>query len=272
MLHISIKPEVIFEIFGLSITNSLITNIIVLILFTIIALLFKAQSKDGNSTFVFFIRFMMKKLHGMFEPILGGLTNEVFPIIASFFVFIIMANWIGLLPGVGSIVIEHQEEGIMQDESVNNHKNVNKTEHDNANESSGHTVKRTPILRGGTADLNTTIALALISFTLIQYFGFSKLGFSYIKKFINIADPMSFFTGILEIVSEISKIISFAFRLFGNIFAGEVLMAVIAFLVPILASFPFLMLEIFVGFIQALVFAMLTSVFIRVATISHSEH
>ena len=81
-----------------------------------------------------------------------------------------------------------------------------------------------------------------------------------------------FGVGLLEIVSEISRVISFAFRLFGNIFAGEVLLTVIAFLMPLIAPLPFLGLELFVGFIQALVFSMLTAVFLNMATVSHDSH
>ncbi|KKP61402.1 MAG: ATP synthase F0, A subunit, partial [Candidatus Roizmanbacteria bacterium GW2011_GWA2_34_18] len=87
--------------------------------------------------------------------------------------------------------------------------------------------------------------------------------------FFNFSDPISFFVGILDILSEFSKVLSFAFRLFGNIFAGEVLLTIVAFLVPVLASFPFIALEIFVGFVQALVFSMLTAVFLSNAVVEH---
>ena len=96
------------------------------------------------------------------------------------------------------------------------------------------------------------------------------MGFkAYVAKFYRLKDPVSFFIGTLEIISEFSKVISFAFRLFGNVFAGKVLLTIIAFLIPVLASFPFLVLELFVGFIQALVFSMLTTVFISVAIAKH---
>ncbi len=110
----------------------------------------------------------------------------------------------------------------------------------------------------------------LISVVSIQYFGIKNLGFfHYIQKFINLRNPIDFVVGLLEINSEVSKIISFAFRLFGNIFAGEVLLAVIGYLIPILAPLPFLGLEVFVGFIQALVFTMLSLIFMSVASSSH---
>jgi F-type H+-transporting ATPase subunit a len=127
-----------------------------------------------------------------------------------------------------------------------------------------------PLLRGNNADLNATLALALVSVVMIQIYGVQFLGFkTYISKFLNFKDPIYFVLGILEIVSEVSKVISFAFRLFGNIFAGEVLLTIVAFLVPVLASFPFLMLEVFVGLVQALVFSMLTSVFLSLAVSHH---
>jgi F-type H+-transporting ATPase subunit a len=126
-----------------------------------------------------------------------------------------------------------------------------------------------PYLRAGTADLNTTIALALISFTLIQIFGVQYSHLGYFKKFFNFSSPIDFFVGVLELISEIGKIISFAFRLFGNVFAGEVLLVVISALVPILIPMPFYGLEIFVGLVQALVFAMLSLVFYNIATQHH---
>ncbi|MEK7119573.1 MAG: F0F1 ATP synthase subunit A, partial [Patescibacteria group bacterium] len=160
-----------------------------------------------------------------------------FPLLASLFLFIITANWMGLLPGVGTIGFFHGEEF-------------------------------TPLLRGATADLNTTLGLALVAVLAIQYFGFVTVGGHYSTRFLNFKNPIEFFLGILEMVSEVSKVISFAFRLFGNIFAGEVLLTVMAFLMPFIVPLPFLMLELFVGFIQALVFSMLTAVFLNVA-VSH---
>lgn len=171
-------------------------------------------------------------------------TRRVFPLVATIFLFIAIANWMGILPGVGSILIEHD----------------------------GH---RIPLLRTMNADVNMTLTFALISMLSVQYFGLRNLGFSgYTGKFL-IAPWKDFFgsfVGFLEIVSEFSKIISFTFRLFGNIFAGEVLLVVIAYLVAYLAPLPFLGLEIFVGFIQALVFSMLTLVFLKMGITGHEHH
>jgi len=127
-----------------------------------------------------------------------------------------------------------------------------------------------PILRGSNADLNMTLGLAIISIVAIQYFGFKTLGFHYSTRFLNFKGPIDFFLGILELISQFANILSFTFRLFGNIFAGEVLLTVMAFLMPFIVPLPFMALELFVGFIQALVFSMLTAAFLNVA-VSHGE-
>lgn len=232
MTEISIKAEELADIAGFKLTNSFISTNIVTLFFLIAGLLYYWQSKKKEkNNFYYFVNFIIKNIYNLFESILREKTPCFFSLLGSFFLFILLQNWFGLLPGVGSILYHH-----------------------------------IPILRGGNADLNTTLALALISVGSIQYFGIKFLGFkNYISKFINFSNPINFFTGILEIISEVSKIISFSFRLFGNIFAGEVLLSIIAFLVPVLASLPFLFLELFVGLIQAMVFSMLTAVFLNLA-------
>lgn len=236
MLHLSIKAEKLFDIFGFPVTNSLIATEIILIAFFILAVWYKNHARDTNSRVVFFIRWITHSLYTFFESILYDKTAIFFPFLGALFLFIILSNWFGLIPGVESILLKKEHESI-------------------------------PLLRGTTADLNVPLGLAFLAFLVIQWSGIRYTGLrNYLKKFINLKNPMTVFVGLLEIVSEFSKIISFAFRLFGNIFAGEVLIAVIAFLIPIFASFPFLMLEVFVGFIQALVFAMLTAVFLSTAT------
>lgn len=130
-----------------------------------------------------------------------------------------------------------------------------------------------PFLRSGSADLNLTLALALISFLVTEFWGFKHLGVGYLRKFFNFSGgPIGFFVGLIELVSEFARIVSFTFRLFGNIFAGEVVLMVMAFLVPFALSLPFYGLEVFVGFIQAFVFAMLTMAFIDLAAESHDDH
>lgn len=240
MPTISIKAEPIFKIFNFEITNSLILSMIVLIFFFMVALLYNKQSKEKKKgKFFYLINFVLKSIYGLFETVLKEKTMLFFPLFGAFFLFILLQNWFGLVPGVGSLMVK----------------------------SGTHYY---PLLRSNNADLNATIGLAIISWIVIQFNGFKYLGFKgYIKKFINFSNPMNFFVSILETISEFSKIISFSFRLFGNIFAGEVLLTIMAFLIPIAVSFPFVLLEVFVGLIQALVFSLLSAVFLNLAISSH---
>lgn len=245
MPKISIKPETVFNIFSFHLTNSLFLSFFVFITFLLVAIKYSKEANSKNkSGFFYFIQFIIKSIYSLFQSVLGENINYFFPLLLAFFLYIVLNNWFGLLPGVGSILIKVKE----------NHEEI-----------------FVPLLRGNNADLNSTLILGLVSVTLIQFFGIKFLGFrEYIKKFINLSNPINFILGILEIVSEISRVLSFSFRLFGNIFAGEVLLTIVAFLVPFLAAFPFLLLEIFVGFIQSLVFTMLTAVFINGAIQKHN--
>ena len=236
-LHISISAEPIFHIAGIPISNSMLTSWIVSAFLIIWALKVHHDiARKRHTPLVSFTEFVIESLVNLIQGITHNLnrSQEFLPLIATFFLFIIFGNWIGLLPGVG-------------------------------------TIGKPPIFRGATADLNPTLALALISVGATQYFGLKHLKLSYLKKFFNFSGPIQFFVGLLELISEFAKILSFAFRLFGNIFAGEVLLVVIAFLLPVIGPLPFLGLEIFVGFVQALVFSLLTLVFLHMATIGHGE-
>ncbi|OGM64693.1 ATP synthase F0 subunit A [Candidatus Woesebacteria bacterium RIFCSPLOWO2_01_FULL_39_21] len=243
-LHISVAPEAIFHLGPLTVTNSLLTSIIVMLVLIFISL--KATDVKNHKTktkISSFVEMVVEGFYGFFKGILGEAIDKLFPLLFTFFAFIIVSNWIGLFPGVGPIGI--WEEG--RDGKV-----------------------LVPLLRGPNADLNTTISLAIISVVVTQIMSIKALGIAgYLKRFFNIRNPINLVVGILELISEVSKLISFSFRLFGNIFAGEVLLAVMTFLVPVLVPVPFLGLEVFVGFIQALVFTMLTSIFIVVATEHH---
>jgi len=243
-LHISVAPEVIGHLGPVSVNNSLLTSLVVLIILIVIAFMVKPNKKTSEkSKFTLLIEMVVEGFYGFFKNIAGDRTEKLFPILFTFFLFIILGNWIGLLPGVGSIGIYEAAE---------------------------HGKKLIPIFRSPNADLNTTIALALISVGITQYLSVKAHGLKgYIGKFVNIKNPINFFVGILEVISEFSKVLSFSFRLFGNIFAGEVLLVVMTFLIPLIIPVPFLILEVFVGFIQALVFTMLTTIFIVVATEKH---
>ncbi len=244
-IHISLTAEKIFNIGGsFWVTNSLLTSWIAMFLLLIFSFLGTRKVLLIPSNIQQVAEIIVEGIYNLFSSILHNQITAFFPLIGTYFLYIITLNWLGLLPGVGTIGLFKLEEG---------HKAF------------------VPLFRAGTADLNTTLGLAIVAMVIIQIMGFKTLGISYLKKFFNFSNPINVFVGILELVSEFSKIISFAFRLFGNIFAGEVLLTVIAFLMPILAPLPFMGLELFVGFIQALVFSMLTAVFLSLATVKEGH-
>ncbi len=242
-MEISLKPEIIGHILGIPISNSFVLSLLTSLILI------------GLGYFVVrSLEIVPRKLQNALETIIEGILDffasalgsreqakTFFPIVASFFLFILFNNWIGVLPGTGSFGIRELKEG----------KEV-----------------FIPLFRSANSDLNTTLALAIVSVIAIQWYGIQKLGFlKHLSKFFAFKKgPISFFVGILELIAEFAKVISFAFRLFGNIFAGEVLLLIIMTLVPLIAPLPFFGLELFVGFIQALVFAMLTLIFLKIAT------
>lgn len=238
-MQISLSAEPLFYIGSFPITNSLFTTSIVSCLLIEMALIFSITYKKIPNRWQTIIESLIEAIDELAESIGGSKSRKFLPLVLTIFFFILLSNWVGLLPGFGSIGFRQIKDG--------------------------HEIF-TPLLRGATADLNTTLALALISFFMIQYYGFASLRLNYIKKFFNFQSPITFFTGILELISEFSKILSFSFRLFGNIFAGEVLLAVLSSLIPVIIPVPFYALEMFVGLIQALVFSLLTLVFINIAT------
>ncbi len=299
-LHISISAEKIASIGGLNISNSIFTSLIVSFLLILFALLASSKLKSTTKPkgLQNLVEFVIEALDGLVMSVTNDLkkSRQFFPFIATFLIFILANNWFGLLPGVGTIgFLESSEETThaqllpsstqLQFDSLQAQasttttaqagqtatgEKVSAAEPTEEKEAAAPTF--VPYLRAGTADLNTTLALGLISIFLTQMFGFMYQKLGYLTKFFNFSNPIMFFVGLLELISEIAKIISFAFRLFGNIFAGEVLLAVIGSLAALVVPMPFYGLEIFVGFIQALVFAMLSVVFFNMATLGHSDH
>ena len=255
--HISIKGETILNLYGFHVTNSLITSLIVTVLFLFIGLYYSSQvNKKHKSTFFYVIQGMLEALHDLFSSVLGNKVNTFFSLLAAFFFFVLLNNWFGLLPGVGSYMVKPVSIPAVKEVHVEETAKVKEET------TKVHEPEKSPLLRAATADLNTTIALALITVVLTQIFGFKFIGAgAHLKKY---ASPIGF----LEGFSEISRILSFSFRLFGNIFAGEVMIVIISFLLPILTP-PFFLLEVFVGFIQAVVFSMLSAVFINLAIQKH---
>lgn len=291
-LHISISAEPVFTLGRLVFSNSILTSLIaslLLILFAV-AVRLNLQHTNRPKGIQNIAEWLVESLYSLVTSVANTKTKarKFFPFVATFFLFIMVNNYLGLLPGVGTIGFlksEPAEHAIAAESSQTatdeTQLEYTATELDQVTEphleskisaeSDQQTTEFVPFFRAGTADLNTTLALAISSIFLVQVFGIQTLRLHYFKKFFDFSNPINAYVGILELISEFAKIISFAFRLFGNIFAGEVLLAVIGFLVPIIAPMPFYGLELFVGFIQALVFAMLSLVFFNMATQGHSE-
>ncbi len=247
MPEISIKAEHLFYFWGLDITNSVALAFITSAILIVLGIFFKNRLTLIPGKFQNFLEFAFEGMLSLCNSVINDeeKTKKYFPLVATIFFFVLISNWLGLLPGIGSIGLY---------------------------ETHGEETQLIPLFRAPAADLNFTIAIALIAVIGVNIFGISAIGaISHFKKFINFKSPIGFFIGILELISEIAKIISFSFRLFGNVFAGEVLLIIIVFLLPLIAPLPFILLEIFVGFIQAFVFAMLTLVFITIATIEESH-
>ena len=312
--HISIKGETVFEILGFPITNSFIVTTLVVFIFSFIArYYYRELQKEERSLRFYALHSIFVGLYGMFESILREKVTVFYALLGSFFFFILMSNWSGLIPGVGSILIKPQvnstevikEESVYTDElskekiteseqpveieenTADSHNEVITETTDSSevivlNEEAdleenvdevSHESGKIPLLRGGTADLNTTVALALISVFMTQLYGFKFLGpKKHLQKYFDFRDPIMIMLGPLEIIQEFARIISFGFRLYGNIFAGEVLLTIVPFLLPVFFSFivaPMFLMEIFVGLVQALVFVMLSAVFINMAVSHH---
>ncbi len=250
MDHIAIPTvyaEKIFEIGGFVITNTLLLSWIVVIFLSIVAILIKVKFNIVPKGLQNVFEWILEQILNLTEGIFGSRKDaeKYLPIIATIFLFVLFSNWFGLLPGVGPI-------GIYE-------------------EHNGHTIL-VPFLRSPGSDLNFTLALAIITVLSVNILGIAAIGFwKHAGKFISFKSPIAFFVGILELISEVARMVSFSFRLFGNVFAGEVMLVIAAFFLPYLLPVPLLALETFVGLIQASVFAILASVFISIA-IKHEEH
>lgn len=257
--------EPIFHLGKFTVTNSLLNSwlavFILVVIFVVIGKKIKRIPRGLQNIFEFILDEALK----LADSITGSRkrSEKFLPISLALFLFILVNNWLGLFPGMGTI-------GFIEAEGV-------------------HRVF-VPLFRGGTADLNTTLALALFAVIASHVMGAITVGiWDHFNKFVNIksflaipgkirkdmtivlVNPIKAFVGIVEIIGEVAKVASLSFRLFGNIFAGEVLLASMMALFAYFLPLPFMFLEIIVGLIQALIFAMLTLVFMTIAT-SHEEH
>jgi F-type H+-transporting ATPase subunit a len=250
------------------VTNALLGSLTTSLILIVVALLARSSRQLIPAGLQNAAELVIESIYNLVESVAGEKwAPRIFPLIATIFLFVLVSNWIDLfvplLAWVGVREVHQGHEVII------------------------------PILRSPSTDLNFTVALALISVATIQIYGLLASGPAYFSKFFNLKGfvkvwqgrqkgcrgmfsdlfiaCIDFFVSLLELITEVAKIISFSFRLFGNIFAGEVILLVVPSLVSLIVVLPFLGLEIFVGFIQAFVFAVLTLAFIAMATKAHGD-
>lgn len=286
---VAIAPEILFNVAGFDVTPTIITTVLVFVILVGFAFLSTRNMQLVPSGLQNVIELMMEQLVSLFEGIAGPLWQKFFTIAASIFFLVLVSNFVGLIPGAGSIgVIKVDEEHpapkgivILGDAPDFLHPTSLFTKNQRASgvpevEIEEHQAL-VPFLRAPTSDINLPLALALVSVVMTQVYGMQKQGLKYWTRFFSfgrlLKGDIAFglidaFVGLVELISEIGKIVSFTFRLFGNIFAGEIILLIMAFLFMVL-PFPFYLFEFFVAFIQAFVFAVLTMAFMRIATAEH---
>lgn len=264
--NIKIAPDVIIPLFpdGSGITNTLLCTWIAII--ALVALFyFGTRRRDliprGVQNLV---EWAVELLLNLVESVAGKANaKRFFPLVATFFIFILFANLLDIFPGVDTIgwvdLSAIQAAHLKPPTSIFLF--------------GDYTNKIIPWLRPATTDLNLNIAMSLISVLVTQAFGFYLVGpKNYLKRFFNFSSPINFYVGILELVSEFARIISLSFRLFGNIFAGTIVLAIFALLLPVIGGAIFIPFELFVAVIQAFIFSLLTLVFLQITVSSHEEH
>lgn len=253
-IHADIVAERLGEWAGVPITNTLVMSWAVLFLLMGAAIVARYRFTLLPGKAQVFLELLIGAAYGYVEEVLESkdLARKFFPFLMTIFLFILTANMIEFVPGVGSV-------GFFS--------TIGKAEF-------------VPLFRSLSTDLNMPLALAIIAFAVIEVAGMRRFGFfHYMSRFLPFgafrrgigAGALALLVGIIELVSEFIRLISFSFRLFGNIFAGEVLIAVAIFFTPYVIPVPFMAFEVFVGFIQAAIFAMLTLFFIKLA-ITEAAH
>lgn len=239
-MHSSFAAESVVQIGIFKITNALVNTIFVDTIIISICYFIVKNIKLIPGYFQNVTELIIQTFYEMTESVAQEKARLIFPFFMSFFIFILLSNWTGLLPGATSV-------GFFKD-----HKLI-------------------PLMKSGTSDLNTTLGLALVSITATHIMSIKTVGIKdYLSRYISL-NPINLFIGVLEIISEITKIISLSFRLFGNIFAGEIVLFTVSGIFAFLFPLPFLTLEIIVGLVQALVFSMLTMAFMAILTTPHHE-
>ncbi|MBF8250090.1 MAG: synthase subunit a [Candidatus Levybacteria bacterium] len=238
---LSFAPETIFQIGSFPVTNTLLDTLLVDVILIGGALYVnKRITLVPTNPFQNISEWVVETFYSLTESVSQHAASKIFPYFMSFFLFILFINWSALIPGVGSIGFFHEHELV-------------------------------PLFRGATSDLNTTLGLALVSVIATHILSIRTIGLAdYLGRYFSF-NPINLFIGILEIISEITKVVSLSFRLFGNVYAGEVVLITVSSIFAFVFPLPFLLLEVIVGVVQALVFSMLTMAFMAILTTSHKE-
>ena len=237
---VSFAAEPVFRLGFFQVTNTILDTLLVDGIIIAASIYVKKHMQLIPGIFQNLMEMVIDTFYNLVDSIAGERAAKIFPYFMSFFLFILIANWTALLPGFNVLGIK-EHGGLV------------------------------PLLRGATSDVNVTFGLAIISIVATHIFSIKTIGIrEYLSRYLSL-NPVFLFIGILEIISEFTKIVSLGFRLFGNIFAGEIVLGTVSGLFAIVAPLPFLMLEVIVGFVQALVFAMLTLTFMTILSTPHHE-
>ena len=257
----TLYAEPIFHVGSFEVTNALFTGWVAVLIIVILSVALRLSLKKVPGRLQHFFEYLLEGGLSLADQITGNrkVSERVFPVAISIFAFVLVNNWLGILPLGGFGMVE------------------------------GNAF--IPFIRSGTADINTTLMLAVVAVLASNIFGVIVIGlWKAINKYLNfkvlshmvtkvrkeptilVMAPVMFFVGIIEIVGEMAKVASLSFRLFGNVFAGEVLLMSMSALFAYGLPIPFLFLEVLVGFIQALIFSMLTLVYFTIAAEDHDSH
>jgi F-type H+-transporting ATPase subunit a len=257
-MNVPLIAEPIFHIGTFTVTNALINSTALMLILVVFAFFFQRSIKTVPGKLQSAFEALIDFLLGYFDQVTGSRvrSRQFLPLVGTLFLFILLSNWLGLLPGTGSIGVWHMIDG--ERELV-------------------------PILRSANSDLNLTLAMALLSILSSHIIGMSTVGFFvHWNRFIQLGSlwkaiaslnptkilvgAIEFVVGFIELFSEVAKVLSLSLRLFGNIFAGEVLITIISGIMSVVVPLPFMALELLVGLVQAVVFSMLTLVYLSILT------
>lgn len=243
MVHVSLKAERLFSIGPWEVTNSMLGAVLASLLLLAAAIYISRRASIVPGRLQSLIELPFEFVHGVVRDQGGRTWRQMLPLIATIFLFILVANWMGIIPGVGTIGYYAQE---------------------------GNERVLVPFVRAAAADLNFTLGLAIVAFLTFVWFGIRMQGVRGYLAEVLLPQPrlLAPLMGPIELISNLSRLISLSMRLFGNVFAGEVLVLVLLAIGPVFVFVVF-GLELLFGIVQALVFALLAMTYVVLATIEH---